>query len=207
MALRQPASSVNVTKPKPRLRPVSRSLTTFASTIEPHASNAALRPSLVVAHASPPTNTFFFVNSRRPDRRLDPGSSPTVVAGVGRQQFRPAGARVREGVAVRQVRLHVEDGRPVEEVVLVDRDLASAHLDEPRRRDADRVRTMRRARRENAALLHVARRDDLLLPSARVAEDEDDPHPLEPGEVRDAVLHAAPQFDDGALAAPDRALA
>ena len=58
------SSVVYVTNPKPRERPVSRSLTTFASVISPNGAKASSRSSVVVAQASPPQNSLLLmVNS------------------------------------------------------------------------------------------------------------------------------------------------
>lgn len=51
-------SSAMVTKPKPRERPVSRSVITTASSTVPCGSKAARRLSLLVAQARPPTKSF-----------------------------------------------------------------------------------------------------------------------------------------------------
>ena len=58
------SSVVNVTNPKPRERPVSRSDTTFASVTSPKGVNASRRSSVVVAQARPPQNSLLLmVNS------------------------------------------------------------------------------------------------------------------------------------------------
>src|SRR5690606_14661654 len=57
-----PSSSFsNSTKPKPLLRPVSRSLTTTADATVPCSANAAWSSSSVVAKGRPPTNNLYIV--------------------------------------------------------------------------------------------------------------------------------------------------
>jgi len=46
------------TKPKPRERPVSRSIMTTADSTIPYRANAVRRPSFEVENDSPPTNSF-----------------------------------------------------------------------------------------------------------------------------------------------------
>src|SRR5262249_23006473 len=62
-------------------------------------------------------------------------------------------------------------------------------------REPDRVRPVRRAGREEAALLRVARRDDLRVPAAAVMKPEDHPDVREAREVLQRVLQPGPQPD------------
>ena len=52
------SASLYVTKPKPRERPVSRSVTTLASTMSPQPAKAFCSSSLVVFQLRLPTNSF-----------------------------------------------------------------------------------------------------------------------------------------------------
>lgn len=56
------AGSANVTNPKPRERPLSRSLMIFASDTSPKRAKASFSRSSVVPHDSPPTNSFFDIS-------------------------------------------------------------------------------------------------------------------------------------------------
>ena len=78
MAWSAAESSVNVTKPKPRDRPVSPSLTMTASWISPKRSNAVRRLISSVVQARPPTCSF-----------LDTGS--LLRWRLARRQFEPCG--------------------------------------------------------------------------------------------------------------------
>src|SRR5690606_38318220 len=84
--------SENVTKPKPRDRPVSRSVMTFASTTSPKRSKASRRPSSLVFQLRPPTNNLLpivsLLSSREP---CNPGCSIGTVRCPCSASDRPAG--------------------------------------------------------------------------------------------------------------------
>ena len=73
-------------------------------------------------------------------------------------------------------------------------------------RQADRIRPLRRARREHAALSLVARRHHLQRPAARVVAPEQHPQMAEAVEVGEAVLQALPDLDAAVAAAAETAL-
>ena len=61
-ALSASSGLAKVTKPKPRLRPVSRSVITFASVTSPCCSKAIRRPLSSVFQLRPPTNNFLDIS-------------------------------------------------------------------------------------------------------------------------------------------------
>src|SRR3989442_96221 len=86
------------TKPKPRERPVSRSVITAADITSPKRAKAPRRPSLEVENERPPTNSFtdmtcsFRLPGRLPRVYIRPGGGPRKPAG-GRAGSRPAAGR------------------------------------------------------------------------------------------------------------------
>ena len=95
----------------------------------------------------------------------------------------PAGVRVRKGVRIRHIRLDVEYRRAVEQIDATHAQATVFDHQQLHRRQTDRIRAMRRSRRQHAAFAAAARRLHFRLPTLAAVKREQQPDALESGQI------------------------
>ena len=101
----------------------------------------------------------------------------------------PASLGVGEGIVGRDVRLDVEDRRAVDQVAGAEDQFSFLDLDQLHRSDAERIRSMRGARGEDAApFRRAARREHFGSPVGVTVEPPDQPDAIEAFQVLERLL-------------------
>ena len=104
-------------------------------------------------------------------------------------------SRIGPAVAVWKVGFDVQDRGAVQQVTVGDLQDPFVDTREANGRKTDRVRALRRPRREHAALALVARRLHLRRSAASVMAPEQQPDVAEPAEILETVLHTLADLD------------
>jgi len=103
--------------------------------------------------------------------------------------FDPTGAGVGETVVSRDVRLEIEDRRPLDEITFTEDEAPTLDRDELHGREPEGIGAMRRTRGEDPAPLRgTAGRDDLGAPRGVAMKPPDEPDAGKTGEIAESLL-------------------